>query len=64
MTEESFDCVDMKRQIQEQLRKAGPRQPLDAWNKSVLAQLRKDPHLNRFNGQVVNQDAFEPRKVV
>ena len=48
MIEESFDCVEMKRQIQERLRGLRPREPLSAWNETVRAALRGDPHLRRF----------------
>ena len=48
MTTKDFDCVEMKRQIQERLREARSSQTLEAWNASVRAALRNDPHLRRF----------------
>ena len=48
MTTKDFDCVEMKRQIQERLREARSSQTLEAWNASVRAGLRNDPHLRRF----------------
>lgn len=48
MTIKDFDCVEMKRQIQERLREARSSQTLESWNASVRAALRSDPHLRRF----------------
>lgn len=48
MTTKDFDCVEMKRQIQERLHKARSSQTLEAWNASVRAALRGDSHLRRF----------------
>lgn len=63
MTDESFDCVEMKRQIQEELRRTGSRKPLDKWNESVIAQLRKDPHLQRFSDQLRKEETKGSRQV-
>ena len=48
MTIKDFDCVEMKRHIQERLREVRSAQTLEAWNASVRAALRSDPHLRRF----------------
>ena len=48
MNQEPFDCVEMKRQIQERLRAMRSRKPLGAWNETVRTALRNDPHLGRF----------------
>jgi hypothetical protein len=45
----------MKRQVQEELRWNRRREPLDSWNESVRAALRKDRHLSRFEGQEKGQ---------
>ena len=62
MTEESFDCVEMKRQIQERLRGQRPREPLSAWNETVRAALRGDPHLRRFEESLTQVHEPHSRK--
>lgn len=48
MNEDSFDCVEMKREIQERLRGQRPAKPLSDWNEAVRTAMRCDPHLRRF----------------
>jgi len=58
VTTKDFDCVEMKRQIQERLREARTSQTLEAWNESVRAALRSDPHLRRF----AEKEPLEPQR--